>query len=417
MKSLQAWLSWQETLHPQEIELGLARIRPVAIALGLLAPEAKVVTVAGTNGKGSSIALLESMVRSGGLRCGVYTSPHLLRYNERIRIDGEMVSDHSLCEAFAAIDQARGEISLTYFEFGTLAAFYLFNQQPLDLWILEVGLGGRLDAVNLVDADVALLTTVDLDHQAWLGETREQIGREKAGIFRAGCPAVVGEKSPPCAVVEYAAGLGTPLRRSGVDFAYRTHAASWDWLQDGKVELAQLPLPALAGAIQLHNSAVVLEVVAQLGWLQSIGSEAIARGLQSVSLPGRFQTIANRPQVVVDVSHNPQAAAVLAENLSRLPAQGTRWAVVGMLRDKEVERVVETLSPQIDRWVVCGLALERGLSVAELAAVVERVTGMEVERLPDPLAAYRTVLGRASADDRVVVFGSFHMVAALLEDQ
>ncbi len=414
MRTLEQWLSWQETLHPQEIELGLERIRTVAERLDLLTPQARVVSVAGTNGKGSCVALLDAIVRSAGLKSGVYTSPHLLRYNERICIDGAEVSDQALCEAFAAIDRARGSTSLTYFEFGTLAAFYLFNQQPLDLWILEVGLGGRLDAVNLIDADVALLTGVDLDHQAWLGESRDEIGREKAGIFRSGRPAVVGEATPPRSVVEYAAAIGTPLSIAAEAFHVVEGAQGWQWHRHGAVVFEALPAPALAGRIQLHNSAAVLEVVAQLGWLQRIGRQAVVQGLRSVALKGRFATLATAPELIVDVSHNPQAATVLAENLAAAPCRGRTWAVVGMLADKEVRRVVEIVSPQIDHWVVSALEGGRALDVAELAAVVESVSGGGVERVADPLQGVELARRQAGPEDRIVVFGSFYTVAAVL---
>ncbi len=417
MKSLDEWLSWQETLHPEEIELGLERIHQVAEALELLTPEARVVTVAGTNGKGSSIAILHAITRCAGLRVGVYTSPHLLRYNERIQIDGEVVTDQALCEAFEAIDRARGETSLTYFEFGTLAAFYLFNRQPLDLWILEVGLGGRLDAVNLIDADVTLLTTVDLDHQAWLGETREEIGREKAGIFRAGRPAVIGELNPPDSVVETANTLGAPLSLYGTDFSLQSDAEGWHWLRQGDTIFEGLPLPALPGVIQLQNSAAVLEVIAQLGWLDRIGRAAIEQGLSATALPGRFQTIGSAPEVIVDVSHNPQAAAVLADNLASTPCSGETWMVVGMLKDKEVGRVIETVAPQVDHWMVCGLQGDRALSSKALGAVVEEVIGEPVEQQDDPGLACRELLQRVAAEDRIVAFGSFYTVAAVLEDQ
>ncbi len=413
MKTLDQWLSWQETLHPEEIELGLERIRTVAVALDLLTPQARVVTVAGTNGKGSSIALLDAVVRSGGLKTGVYTSPHLLRYNERISINGEPVSDQALCEAFEAIDQVRGETSLTYFEFGTLAAFYLFKQHPLDLWILEVGLGGRLDAVNLIDADVALLTTVDLDHQAWLGESREEIGREKAGVFRCGCPAVIGEVDPPASVIEHANRIGAPLRRYRQDFGFSVIGQGWSWMRDGEAQLQQLPQPALPGVIQLQNSAAALEVVAQLGWLERIGPSGIERGLTTASLRGRFETVATAPEVIVDVSHNPQAAAVLAQNLLNTPCRGKTWAVVGMLKDKEVERVIETVASQVDHWMVCELEGSR----AALSEIVQTVTGADPLQVLNPLQGLQMVRQQAIAEDRIVVFGSFYTVAAVLEEQ
>ena len=419
MKNLKQWLAWQETLHPEEIDLGLERIRPVAERLHLLSPSASVVSVAGTNGKGSSIALLESITRSAGLRVGCYTSPHILRYNERIRIDGEVASDAKICEAFEQIDRARGETSLTYFEFGTLAALYLLQQQPLDLWILEVGLGGRLDAVNLISADVALLTTVDLDHQAWLGETREEIGREKAGIFRSGQAAVVGESNPPQSVLDYAAEVGANLSCFSADFTLQQKEAEcWHWQGSHGATLDALPYPALQGAIQLQNSAAVLEVLNQLDWLQKVGVEGVMQGLRKVQLSGRFETIATAPQVVVDVSHNPQAAAVLADNLKHSPHSEKTIAVVGMLRDKEVETVIRALSQSIDQWMVGGLEGARGLSATVLGEIIcAAVDVSKVTVCGEIIEAYRQAEALATPQDRILVFGSFYTVAAVLEAQ
>lgn len=415
MKSLEEWLSWQESLHPEEIELGLDRIRQVALRLGVTDPDSAVVTVAGTNGKGSSIAILESIALCAGLKVGTYTSPHLLRYNERIRINGVEVSDQALCEAFERVDQARYEESITYFEFGTLAALDLFRQQPLDLLILEVGLGGRLDAVNLVDADVALLTTVDLDHQEWLGEDRESIGREKAGIFRAGQPAIVGESHPPQSVLEYAGKLGTSLYCADQDFSWKHHDDEWDWSGIGGEQIKSLPRPALSGPIQLRNSAAVLAVFQQLGWLQRLGISAIRQGLQQVMLPGRFQRIQHTPEVVVDVSHNPQAAAVLAENLASNPVQGKTIAVVAMLKDKEMKKVIERVAPQIDRWLGAGLAGGRGASRKEMGIVLHSVVDEECVKLEESVEqAWQCAQKIAGKEDRILVFGSFYTVAAVL---
>lgn len=415
MKSLEEWLSWQESLHPEEIELGLDRIRRVAQRLGVIDPEPAVITVAGTNGKGSSIAILESIALSGGLRVGAYTSPHLLRYNERIRINGVAVDDQLLCEAFERVDRARQEDSLTYFEFGTLAALDLFRQQPLDLLILEVGLGGRLDAVNLVDADVSLLTTVDLDHQEWLGEDRESIGREKAGIFRPGRPAIIGESNPPQSVLAYAEKLGAPLFCADQHFSWVQHGTEWHWRGAAGKRLESLPLPALSGPIQLRNSAVALAVFQQLGWLPRLEGEAIQRGLQQVTLPGRFQRIRQHPEVVVDVSHNPQAAAVLAENLASRPVQGRTIAVVAMLQDKEMDAVIECVAPQVEQWVGAGLSGGRGATSKEMEAVLHTAVGEDRVKMEESVAqAWQRALAFAEKEDRIVVFGSFYTVAVVL---
>ncbi len=418
MRRLDEWLSWQERLHPEEIELGLDRIRRVAERLDLLHPEAAVVTVAGTNGKGSSIAILESIALAAGMRVGTYTSPHLLRYNERIRINGEPVSDERLCGAFEQVDQARGEDSLTYFEFGTVAALEIFRGEPLDLLLLEVGLGGRLDAVNIVDADVALVTTVDLDHQAWLGESREEIGREKSGIFRSGRPAVVGEYNPPRSLVEHARELGSPLSQIGRDFCFVVEEGGWSWRGSGGEELFHLPNPALHGEIQIQNSAAALEVIRRLGWLESVGEDAIRSGISRAALLGRFQTIGHAPEVIVDVSHNRQAAGTLAENLSSTAVKGRTIAVVGMLRDKEVEAVVERLAPEIDLWIAAGLDVSRGLSSTELEKLIgSTVTDREIHAYDTVSLAYEAARGIAREQDRILLFGSFYTVAAVLGDQ
>ncbi|MBT3196159.1 MAG: bifunctional tetrahydrofolate synthase/dihydrofolate synthase [Gammaproteobacteria bacterium] len=416
MKSLSEWLSWQETLHPEEIELGLERIRRVAARMEVLHhPQARVVTVAGTNGKGSSIAMLDAIARSAGLSVGVYTSPHLLRYNERIVVNGEPVTDQMLCQLFEQVDRARKEERLTYFEFGTLAALALFQQQPLELIILEVGLGGRLDAVNIIDADVALLTTVDLDHQSWLGENRDAIGREKAGIFRSGKAAVVGEPSPPDTVLQRAEALKTVLYRLGVDFRYQRAEQYWCWQGGDGLTLDSLPLPALGGAIQLQNGAAILEVIVQLGWMERIGSEAIRQGLHSVTLAGRFQQRNDHPQLILDVAHNPQAARQLAENLISTPVAGETIAVVGMLRDKERESVVAELSPEVDRWMVAGLEGNRGCTTAEMEKVVKLVADeATVECFDTIIEAYRAALRGVSPAGRILVFGSFITVAAVM---
>ncbi|MBT3403292.1 MAG: bifunctional tetrahydrofolate synthase/dihydrofolate synthase [Gammaproteobacteria bacterium] len=416
MKSLAEWLSWQETLHPEEIELGLGRVRRVADRLGLLHPQAQVVTVAGTNGKGSSIALLDAIARAAGKSVGLYTSPHLIRYNERIVINGECVTDAQLCGAFERVDRERKGEALTYFEFGTLAALVLFQQHPLDLILLEVGLGGRLDAVNCIDPAVALLTTVDLDHQSWLGESREEIGYEKAGIFRKDRPAVVGEFDPPASVLEFAEANQVLLSRVAVHYSWLKGEQAWSWQHGESKQLQGLPLPQLAGDIQLQNSAAVLEVFYQLGWLEEVSREAIEQGLCSVELAGRFQRLQHTPQVVVDVSHNPQAVAVLAANLNKRHSNGHCIAVVGMLCDKELKRTVEQIDAVVDHWMVGGLETARGCSAEELEMVVKSVAGEQmVERYTDIVGAYEAALARATPDDWVVVFGSFYTVAAVME--
>ncbi len=432
-QTLAEWLAWQESLHPETIDLGLERVSIVADRLGLLSPSYKIVTVAGTNGKGSSVAMLEAIALQAGWQVGAYTSPHLLRYNERIRLQGQEVSDAQLCAAFEAIDQARAEISLTYFEFGTLAALVIFAQANPDLVILEVGLGGRLDAVNTLDADVMLLTTVDLDHQAWLGETREEIGHEKAGIFRPGRPAIIGESNPPRSVLNYAEEIGAKLfwfqRDFGFEYAEdsefsQTSESQWDWWSQNRQnsqnrELKNLPQPALAGEIQIQNAAAVLMVLQQLETVGLIADrDAIAQGLQNIQLAGRFQMIAEQPQVIVDVAHNPQAARHLAETLQAQPITGKTIAMVAMLNDKEAAETVRIMDREVDQWIVAGLdKVDRGRSQQEMEQVCADV-GISTEKMsgfPTVKAAFQAAKAQASSEDRIVVFGSFYTVAAVFE--
>ncbi|HSP00336.1 MAG TPA: bifunctional tetrahydrofolate synthase/dihydrofolate synthase, partial [Thioalkalivibrio sp.] len=308
--TLEQWLAWQETLHPKAIDLGLERVARVAGRLGLLEPSHAVITVAGTNGKGSTVALLDAIYRAAGYRVCTYTSPHLLRYNERIRIHGALASDEALCRAFDAVDTARGEESLSYFEFGTLAALWLFWEAAPDVAILEVGLGGRLDAVNIIDSDVAVITSIGIDHEAWLGSDREVIGAEKAGVFRAARPAVCGDPRPPASIQRRALDLGAKLYMAGRDFSWQAAALGqgWQWQGPGAVVLADLPLPALFGPIQLNNAASALTAVTLLQARLAVSREALARGLQQVRLPGRFQQLRDKPLVILDVAHNPQGA-------------------------------------------------------------------------------------------------------------
>jgi len=416
LRTLDEWLFWQESLHPEEIELGLDRIRQVGMRLDLLSPEAKVVTIGGTNGKGSSAAILESIALAAGLSVGVYTSPHLLRYNERIRVNGEVVTDELLGDSFEIVDRARQDDSLTYFEFGTLAALDIFRRHSLDLVVLEVGLGGRLDAVNIIDADVALLTTVDLDHQSWLGESLEEIGREKAGIFRAGSPAVIGEFNSPSTVLDYAKKVGAPIFRIGRDFCFVSGDAEWSWRGSSGREIYNLPYPPLIGEVQVQNCAAVLEVVDRLGLMNKVGETKIAEGISQVALAGRFQTIRHHPDVIVDVSHNPQAAEVLAENLSATASDGKTIAVVAMLKDKEMEQVIEALSLEVDQWMVAGLDVVRGASSTEMEKVVVSTVGDSVVNSFESVRlAFESASRVADSGDRIIVFGSFYTVAAVLK--
>jgi dihydrofolate synthase/folylpolyglutamate synthase len=381
-----------------------------------LASDAVVLTVGGTNGKGSCVAMLDAILRAAGYRVGAYTSPHLLRYNERVRIDGREVGDAALCEAFAAVEAARDDTPLTYFEHGTLAALWLFAGAGLDAVVLEVGLGGRLDAVNIVDPDVAVVTTVDLDHQDWLGPDRESIGFEKAGIFRGDRPAVYGGDDPPARLLAHAASIGARLRIAGRDFGTVVRPGDWDYLSGGARRRVGLPVPALRGAFQLQNAAAALAALEAVEDRLPVSAAALREGLLGARPAGRFQVVPGGVTTVFDVAHNPQAARVLRDNLRQLAAgQGKTFAVFSMLRDKDIAAVVAAVAPEIAGWFYAPLAVARGADRAQLA---ERLAAAGVA-VPchgaDSLAAaWAAARAAAAPGDRVLVFGSFHTVAALL---
>jgi dihydrofolate synthase/folylpolyglutamate synthase len=410
---LSDWLAWQETLHPSAIDLGLERPGLVLQALGLESPSHTVISVAGTNGKGSSVAMLEAILLAAGYRVGSYTSPHLLRYNERIRLNGQSVEDGPICEAFARIDAARGDTSLTYFEFGTLAAFQIFAEAKLDVAILEVGLGGRLDAVNLLDADVALITAIDIDHAAWLGNTREAIALEKAGIMRPRQPAVCSDPHPPQSLLKYAEGQQTPLFCLERDYQYRSQDEGWLY-SDGEGVLAGLPRPALVGEMQLQNAAGVIRALRCLSESLPVNTQAFRQGLLSVSLPGRMQRLPGDPEVILDVAHNPQSAQALAANLAAMPCRGRTLAVLGMLADKDVHSVLSALSASVDRWYLASLHVWRGADADSLASIAQGM-GLEVVGIFEQVdMALQQAREDAQEHDRIVVFGSFHTVAEAL---
>ena len=414
--TLAEWLNWQETLNPAGIELGLERVRTVLERLGETDPPFPVITVGGTNGKGSSVAMLESTLLAGGYRVGSYTSPHLLRYNERIRILGSEVSDARLCAAFERVDQARGDIALTYFEFGTLAAIDIFADQDLDVAILEVGLGGRLDAVNVLDSEVALVTSVGIDHQEWLGSDRESIGREKAGIFRPGRAAVCGDPAPPAALLQHAQQLGTTLYCAGQDFGYERVEGGWIWWGAGE-RSATLPLPALSGEFQLGNAAAVLMVLTLLKQRFPLPGDALQRGLIHISLPGRFQLIPGEVSRIFDVGHNPHAAAALARTLAQHTSPGRTLAVVGMLADKDHDGVFAPLCRYMDAWYAADLNVPRGARGRQLSRVIGKTCeDSTVHCFNGVTAAYQRAMYDARPGDRVVVFGSFFTVAEVLSE-
>lgn len=412
--TLEEWLRWQETLHPRSVDLGLARCVRVAARMGLERPPFAVLTVAGTNGKGSCAAMLDAMLRAAGYRTGLYTTPHLRRYNERIRLDGLEASDAGIVGAFERIEGARGDVSLTYFEFGTLAALDLFARARVDAAVLEVGLGGRLDAVNVVDADVAVVTTVDLDHMEWLGPDRETVGREKAGIFRAGRPAVYGDVDPPQSLERRARVLGARLQRLEREYRFEAGHAEWRW-QGPEASLEGLPPPALSGAHQLRNAAAAIAALRSLGERLTVSEQAVRRGLAAAALPARFQVFAGEVERVVDVAHNPQAARSLAQTLSARVCRGRTLAVLAMLADKDAPGVVESMAAVVHAWYVGGLAPPRGASGEALAARIRGRTGEAPVRVfEDVPRAYAAALEAARPGDRVVAFGSFCTAAEAL---
>ena len=411
---LTQWLEYIERQHPKSIDMGLDRVRAVAGALGLTRPAPRVVTVGGTNGKGSTVAFIEAIARTAGWRVGAYTSPHLRAYNERVRIEGVDLDDASLVAAFEAIEAARGDIALTYFEYGTLAALWCFERARLDLAILEVGLGGRLDATNIVDPDVAVITTVDLDHQDYLGDDREAIGFEKAGIARAWKPLVLGDDDPPSSVLRHAYAIGASAVRIGCDFFFEPTDDGWRWREVG-CEYA-LPLPRLAAPVQLRNAAVAIAALRALD--APLDEAGVARGIAAAQVGGRLQAFdRGGVAVVVDVAHNPQAARELARWLAAAPVDGATHAVFAALADKDVAGVVEALGPAVDRWHLAGLpgAGERAQTAEALAARLAGTTAGGAathESVADALVAAR---GRARPGDRILVLGSFHTAAAALD--
>ena len=412
-RSLGDWLQYLESLHPKTIELGLDRVRMVKDRLGL-APAFPVIIIGGTNGKGSTCAMLEAILSAAGYRVGLYTSPHLLVYNERVRIGGQQVGDAALCESFKAVEAARGDVSLTYFEFGTLSAMWLFMQQKVDVAILEVGLGGRLDAVNIFDADVSVVTSVDIDHVDFLGPTREAIGYEKAGVYRQGRPAICADAAPPVTLLEHARTIAADMQLIGRDFGHEAQNGQWRFWHGEKTRDA-LPYPALPGNYQLANASAALAVLDALATRLPVSQNDVRRGLHEVALAGRFQVLPGRPVVVLDVAHNPHAARALAANLLRQPCAGRTLAVLAMLGDKDIAGVAQALAGRIDQWFLAGLAGPRGLSGEALRyQLAEAGTSGEMQVFNEVADAYRSACLAAGQDDRILVFGSFHTVAAAL---
>ncbi|MCR4305101.1 MAG: bifunctional tetrahydrofolate synthase/dihydrofolate synthase [Gallionella sp.] len=444
--TLAGWLTYLESLHPKTIALGLERVAQVKQRLNLQ-PDFPVITVGGTNGKGSVCAMLESILHAAGYRVGCYTSPHLLNYNERVRIGKQQASDAELCASFEKIEQARGavlpdmrEIPLTYFEFGTLAAMQIFIEKKVDVAILEVGLGGRLDAVNVFDNDCAVVASVDIDHTDYLGETREQIAYEKAGIFRKSRAAICADSDVPLAMEEYAGKIGAQLWRIGNEFGFAECSPTptpppegegllhpspsgggpgrgrgqWNYRSKAGTR-SSLPYPALRGAFQLHNASAALAALDAMKERLPVSMDAVRRGLNEVQLAGRFQMAPGKPALILDVAHNPHAARALAQNLSGLPACPRTYAVFAMLKDKDIAGVAKALDPYIDTWLVAGIDAPRGAAAQELEHVLQQcmVRG-DIQTFGSITEAVSYACNAAGENDRIAAFGSFYTVAEVM---
>ena len=413
-QSLADWLAYLERIHPSVIDMGLERVSAVRDRLGL-APGFPIITVGGTNGKGSVCAMLEAILASAGYHVGLYASPHLLRYNERVRVARREVEDTTLMQAFERVESARAPDSLTYFEFGTLAAMDIFIRANVDVAVLEVGLGGRLDAVNVFDANCTVVTTVDFDHMDYLGPDRESIAREKAGIFRAHVPAVCGDEEPPATLIGHAASIGAALVLSGRDYGYNAGRGDWKyWSLQGK--RSALPYPALRGAYQLANAATALAALEQLKDRLPVDLGSIRRGLVEVDLPGRFQVMPGRPMVILDVGHNPHAARGLADSLRTLPAGGRLIAVFAMLKDKDIVGVAQPLKDQVDEWLVATLPGSRGADAQRIEQALASIgVSSPISRFESAADAYECAIRSAGQNDKILVFGSFFTVGAVVQ--
>lgn len=418
--TLPDWLALLESRHAEtHIDMGLDRVRAVKERMQL-AFDCPVIMVAGTNGKGSTCAMLEAVLLQSGYRVGLYIKPHFLDFNERARINGDMASDDALVAAFDVVEAARGDTDLTYFEFTTLAIMHLISKAGVDVAILEVGLGGRLDAVNVIDADVAIVTSIDIDHKDYLGDTREEIGFEKAGIFRAGKPAICSDPVPPQSLIDHAEKIGADLWLLGRDFNYQGDQQQWAFAGRSQ-RRNSLAYPALRGANQLLNASAALAALETLRLRLPVGAQEVRAGLAMVELPGRFQVLPGRPTTVLDVAHNPHAAAALAQNLGNMGFHRFTYAVFGIMQDKDIEAVVEHLAPLVDHWCLATLPSPRTADAQALAALIEskkpagvKADEFSVKTFLDPAAAFADATSRAGQDDRIVVFGSFHTVAGVM---
>jgi len=415
--TLDDWLAWQTTLHAREIELGLDRIETVAKSLNLLDCPFPVITVAGTNGKGSTVAMLSAILHHAGYQVGTYTSPHIVHYNERIRIGLRCVQDEQLCQSFGKINTARDGISLSFFEFATLTALDIFHENKVDVAILEVGLGGRLDATNIIDCDLAFVTSIGLDHTEWLGDTRELIGYEKSGIFRVNTPAICGDLDPPSTIAESAKNVKANLFQLNTDFSYKVAKTSWSFMTDG-YELNGLPLPNLSGAVQIRNAASVIMGLHCLNEKLPISTSAIETGLREVTIEGRFQRIVKNCEIILDVAHNVDSAKILAENLTALPKPQKTIAVFAVLSDKDVDGIVSLLHSHIDEWYISQANSPRRMQVEQVEqSLMKQSSDTSVKVFESIEKAYSQAQMAASKGDRIIVFGSIFTVSEVLASE
>lgn len=414
--TLKAWLSWQEKSHPLTIDLGLERVAKVYNALNPAGLKLLTITVAGTNGKGSCVAYLEAIYRAQGYRVGAYTSPHILKYNERIKIDGRPVGDDIICQAFERIEKVRDNISLSYFEFGTLAALDIFSRADLDIQLLEVGLGGRLDAVNIVEPDVAIISSIGIDHVAWLGETREAIGYEKAGIFRKSVPAVIGDPLPPNSLVQVAGDKEASFYAIGKDFGYTKQQNDWLWFS-GEKRLSHLPEPALKGEHQYRNASAVIMAITQLADRLPVNEQSIRLGLENVQLPGRFQLLEGDIPVLLDVGHNPEAVRTLVEYLNQNFPNRRIHAIFSMMRDKDIAEVLRIMNPVVYDWFFAPLTNVRAATEALMREIFSQHAMDNVSFGYAGFAdAFTSAKKQAGKGDLLLVFGSFFLVSDCLAE-
>jgi dihydrofolate synthase / folylpolyglutamate synthase len=418
-ETLADWLAHCEQLHPREIDLSLSRVKQLKQRLEL-SFSVPVIMVAGTNGKGSTCAMLEAIALQAGYRVGLYAKPHLVHFEERCRVNGAMVSAYELVPHFYAVEAARGDIALTYFEFTSLAIMRLLSQTEVDFVILEVGLGGRLDAVNVVDPDCSVITSIDIDHTAYLGPDREAIGREKAGIMRSGKPVVISDPMPPQSVLDHAQRIGADLWRIGLDFSHYGDKQQWGW-RGRRKRFNALAYPALRGANQLLNASGALAVFDALGDKLPITAQAVRNGLSLVKLPGRFQIVPGQPTLILDVAHNPHAVATLAQNLDQMGFYPQTHAVFGAMADKDITAILRTMYPLVDHWHFCDLPADRAATAAQLEAMLKALDikvprPITAHQHPSPQAALQAALNAADPADRIAVFGSFYTVGAVLKE-